>query len=112
MIRLNKIFIRPLLEYGHTATEHAIKPWENNQAKYITNTATTQHLTRKHTEIRQLNHHQNKTERPGTKMVQKNLYTKNNTPIIEFINTHVRDYHKMDKHKTPYKIIETLIIDS
>ena len=37
-------------------------------------TATTQHLTRKHTEIRQLNHHQNKTERPSTKMVQKPLH--------------------------------------
>ena len=39
MIHLYKIFIRPLFEYGHTATisatNNAIGIWENNQTQFI-----------------------------------------------------------------------------
>ena len=113
MIRLYKTFIRPLLEYGHTATiiatKHAIKTWENNQAKYIKTILRLPNISHENilkygntTTIRtRLNHLILKWYR--------NLYANNNTPIREFINTHVRNYHELDKYNTPYKIIETQI---
>ena len=113
MIRLFKIFIRPLLEYGHittiTASTSALKPWETIQTKYIRYILHIPFISnitlRKYAYLPTIKDRLNKL----TINWYKNIHKNNNTPIINFINTHVKNFHKMDKHNSPIKIIENLL---
>ncbi len=109
MIRLYKIFVRPLFEYGtiatSTATDNTLQPWESTQAKYIKHILNLPNISYENA---------NKfANLPSVKDRNKHLlmkwYHKSTTlnpTIQQFINEHAKDYNKFDKYKTPYKIIK------
>ena len=115
MIRLYKIFIRPLLEYGHTATisatDNAIGIWENNQAQYIKKVLNLPNISKEN--IRKFGNISTIRTRINDIALRwyTNLYKNDNSPIIEFIDTQITDYHKMDKHDSPYRKITQLIAE-
>ena len=111
MIRLYKIFVRPLFEYGTTATttasKNTLKTWEKTQAhfvKYILNEHSISH--------KNLNKYANL---PTIKDRNNNLLMKwfeksitNNPSIQNFIEEHVKDFESFDKYKSPYRIIREI----
>ena len=111
MIRLYKIFVRPLFEYGTTATStasnHTINIWEKTQSQYIKYILHTPNISRKN-----LNKYANL---PSIRDRNNNLLMKwfeksliYNPSICEFIDNNVKDYGSFDKHKTPYRIIRDI----
>ena len=115
MIRLYKIFIRPLFEYGHTATisatDNAIGIWENNQTQYIKKVLNLPNISKEN--IRKFGNITIIRTRINDLTLRwyTNLYKNDNSPIIEFVDTQITDYHKMDKHDSPYRKITQLIAE-
>ena len=115
MIRLYKIFIRPLFEYGHTATisatDNAIGIWENNQTQYIKKVLNLPNISKEN--IRKFGNITTIRTRINDLTLRwyTNLYKNDNSPIIEFIDTQITDYHKMDKHDSPYRKITQFIAE-
>ena len=107
MIRLFNIFIRPLLEYGHTAliTAHPrlITQLESVQTTFIRRIL---HLPRIHNnttrKLANVNTIKNRLLNLSDKWLKN---TSNNIPIQNFINTRVS---KVSRLKTPYTIIKNL----
>ena len=105
MVRLFKIFIRPLLEYGHIATITANKKhmnhWESIQTSFIRHTFKLPYIHNNHT--RKLANLPTITDRLlqlSDKWYNKAITV--NKEIINFIEQHVR---KDSRLKTPYNII-------
>ena len=115
MIRLYKIFIRPLFEYRHTATisatDNALAIWETNQTNYTKKVLRLPNISKEN--IRKFGNAPTIRSRINDLMLRwyTNLYTNDNAPIIEFIDTQITDYHKMDKPYSPYRNITQLIAE-
>ena len=110
MIRLYKIYVRPLFEYGSIATSTAskttLKPWERTQSnfvKYILNTTNISH--------KNLNKYANlPTIKDRNINLLMNWYWNSqlhNPTIQDFIDEYAKDYNKFDKYITPFKLIKT-----
>ena len=115
MLRLYKIYIRPLSEYGSTATisatDNALAIWETNQTNYIKKVLRLPNISKEN--IRKFGNAPTIRSRINDLTLRwyTNLYTNDNAPIIEFIDTQITDYHKMDKHDSPYRKITQLIAE-
>ena len=105
MIRLYKIYVRPLFEYGSAALVIAdLEKWETAQNSYI-----------KH--ILQLNHISNNRARQYTQLptikdrvtqLARQWHTKttlSNTQTTKFEQQHIKEYITGDKYWTPHKLI-------
>ena len=110
MIRLYKIFVRPLFEYGTTATSIAsnstIHIWEKTQAqyiKYILNTNISHKNLNKYVNLPTIRDRNNNLL---MKWFEKSLST--NPSICNFIDEHIKDFGPFDKYKTPYRIIREI----
>ena len=113
MIRLFKIYVRPLLEYGHistmTASKSALHPWEIIQTTYIRYILKLPKISNKTTlKLAYIPSIRNRLNKLSINW-HKNIYINNNTPIINFINQHVKNYHTFDKYNSPHKIIEIIL---
>ena len=112
MVRLFNIFVRPLFEYGHTATittsKSCINKWEIIQTKFIRHILQLPNISNNTT----LKYAYQPTIRTSINHLAlqwyNNIYINNNTPIIHFIANHTKDYNSFDKYKTPLKIIKQL----
>ena len=112
MIRLFKIFIRPLFEYGNTAiitiSDNNLAEWEQIQTnfiRYILNIPrVSNNMILKLGNVPTI---RNRTNQLAVKWFN-NLTIKNNTPILNFINDFTKDYKKFDKYKSPHQIIKSL----
>ncbi len=112
MVRLFNIFVRPLFEYGHTATittsKSCINKWEIIQTKFIRHILQLPNISNNTT----LKYAYQPTIRTRINHLAlqwyNNIYINNNTPIIHFIANHTKDYNSFDKYKTPLKIIKQL----
>ena len=112
MIRLFLIYIRPLLEYGHiatiTTTDETLKQWETLQTRYIKYILDLPNISRVNTlKYANLTTIRTRLNKLALKWY-KNLYTNNNTPMINFIDNETKNYNKMDKYNAPYKILQKL----
>ena len=112
MVRLFNIFIRPLFEYGHTATiissKNYTKKWEIIQIKYLKHILLIPNISNKNT--LKYTYQPTIQNRINELIIQwhNKIYLNNNEPMITFINTQVKDYNSFDKHLTPYKAIKLL----
>ena len=108
MIRLFKIFVRPLLEYGHIATvttkPHLIKHWETVQTTYIRQILRLPRLHNNYTrKLANLPTIQDRLYQLSDKWYQKTL--KNNKEMKKFIEAVAQ---KGSRLKTPYTIINKM----
>ena len=105
MIRLYKIFIRPLFEYGAPALVVAdLKKWEQLQHNYIKHVLQTHYIPNKY--ARQLT--QLPTIKDRTILLARNWYRKtklNNTATTDYETKYLKDFKTMDRYWTPYKLI-------
>ena len=111
MIRLYKIFVRPLFEYGTTATttasKNTLKTWERTQIQYIKYILNTSNISHKNmNKYANLPTVQNRNNHLLVKWFEKSLTT--NTSICDFIDNQVKDYKSFDKYKSTYRIIREL----
>ena len=108
MIRLDKIFVRPLLEYGHIATipvkPHLIKHWETIQTTYIRRILRFPRLHNNYTrKLANLPTIQDRLYQLSDKWYQKTL--QNNKEMKKIIEAVAQ---KGSRLKTPYTIINKM----
>ena len=93
MTRLYHTFIRPLFEYGHTATisatDNALNIWETIQTKYIKKILELPIISKEN--ILKFGNCPTIRSRINELTLKwyENVYTNNNTSIIDFINTQI-----------------------
>ena len=97
IIRLYKIYIRPLFEYGSTATisatDNALAIWETNQTNYMKkSTKTPKYIKREHPEIRQRTNYKIPNQRSNAEMVHKHIHKR------QYTNNRI---HRHTDHRLP-----------